>query len=107
MNTTGFKGKISAEFSSQQLHDLCQRHIPGIDLNRFKIIAIRVFAGKEFIVTVFASDTLKETEGQQLPVKKFKIETLSHAEFFNYVYGYNFTLSENNLSMNDLQVINR
>ena len=91
MNTHELKGKIAATFTPEQLNELCARHVPGFDNNRYRIIAIRVYAGTEFIVTVYAND-LKHSENTKLQVKKFKIETLSHTEFYNYVYGYNFTV---------------
>ena len=106
MNTPEFKGKIATTFSPEQLHELCNKHIPGFDANRYRVIAIRVFAGTEFIVTVYAND-LKHSENTKLQVKKFKIETLSHAEFYNYVQGYNFTVFDGIIDPALMEVENR
>jgi hypothetical protein len=106
MNTHEFKGKIAASFTSSHLKELCAKHIPGFDDNRFRIIAVRVFAGTEFIVTVYAND-LKHSENTKLQVKKFKIESLSHAEFYNYVYGYNFTVFDEAIDPELMEVENK
>ena len=106
MNTHEFKGSISASLSAHQLIDLCLRHIPGFDENRYRIVAIRVFAGTEFIVTVYAND-LRHSENTKLQVRKFKIETLSHTEFYNYVYGYNFTVFDGAIDPGLMEVENK
>jgi len=106
MNTNDLHGKISARFSEKQIQDLCRNHIPGFDATQFSVIAIRVFAGTEFIVTVYAKDKLNEQKGK-LPVKKFKIETLSHKEFYNYVEVYNYTVFEEGVSADELEVTNK
>lgn len=106
MNTHEFKGKISASFKARQLNELCLKHIPGFDDNRYRIVAIRVFAGTEFIVTVYAND-LKHSENTKLKVRKFKIESLSHSEFYNYVYGYNFTVFDGAIDLELMEVENK
>lgn len=106
MNTHEFKGKIATTLTQEHLNELCARHIPAFDTNRFRIIGIRVFAGAEFIVTVYAND-LKHSENTKLQVKKFKIETLSHVEFYNYVYGYNFTVIDQTIDLKLMQIENK
>ena len=106
MNTHELKGKIAATFIPEQLNELCAKHIPGFDDNRYRIIAIRVFAGTEFIVTVYAND-LKHSENTKLQVKKFKIESLSHAEFYNFVQGYNFTVFDEAIDPELMEVENK
>jgi hypothetical protein len=106
MSTLQFKGKIATTFMPQQLHDFCAKHIPGFDDNRYRIIAMRVFAGTEFIVTVYAND-LKHSENTRLQVKKFKIESLSHTEFYNFVYGYNFTVFDESVDPELMEIENK
>jgi hypothetical protein len=105
MNTKDIHGKITLTFSEEKLKHLCQDHIPGFDPDRFKIVAVRVFAGKEFIVTVFAQDKLNSDDLHH--AKKFKIETLSHKEFYNYVDGYNFTLVDDSVHIEAMTVTNK
>jgi hypothetical protein len=105
MNIKDIHGKIALTFSEHKLKELCMNHIPGFERERFTIVAIRVYAGKEFIVTVFAQDKLKDADLHH--VKKFKIETLSHKEFYNYVDGYNYTLVDESVHIDDMAVINK
>jgi hypothetical protein len=104
------KGKISVKlFEAMDLEDLCMVHIPGYDKERFQIVAVRVFASKEFIVTVYAEDKQSnKTVGElRYPVKKFKIQTLSMAELFNFVEAFNFTVSDDDYYLEDMEVTNK
>ncbi|MES2515838.1 MAG: hypothetical protein V4580_16915 [Bacteroidota bacterium] len=105
MKSKDIHGKIALTFSEHKLSDLCLRHIPGFEPERFNIIAVRVFAGKEFIVTVFAQDNLNHDDLHH--VRKFKIETLSHKEFYNYVDSYNFTLVDESVHIDGMAVLNK
>jgi hypothetical protein len=106
MSTHELKGKITMTFTTEQLTELCTKHIPGFDGNRYRIIAVRVFAGTEFIVTVYAND-LKQSENTKLQVRKFKIESLSHVEFYNFVSGYNFTVFDKAIDPELMEVENK
>ncbi|MES2763753.1 MAG: hypothetical protein V4677_16175 [Bacteroidota bacterium] len=105
MDTKDIHGKIALTFSEQKLNDLCTDHIPGFEADRYTVVAVRVYAGKEFIVTVFAQDKLNDDDMHH--VKKFKIETLSHKEFYNYVDGYNFTLIDDSVHIDGMAVSNK
>src|SRR5690349_6486369 len=104
------RGKISVKLWEQMdLEDLCIAHIPGYDKERFEIVAVRVFASKEFIVTVYAADKQSQKTVKELryPVKKFKIQTLSMNELFNFVEAFNFTVSDDDYYLEDMEVTNK
>lgn len=105
---TNFTGKISANLTATKIDDLCTQHIPGYDNKRFKVMAVRIYAGDEFIVTVFAADTFHQpTFGDTSLVKKFKITTMQPADIFNYLGSYNFTLVEEKSSLEEMAVLNK
>src|SRR5688572_19302761 len=104
------RGKIAVKlFDNMDLEDLCAAHIPGYDRGRFEVVAVRVFASKEFIVTIYAEDKLSQKTVKELryPVKKFKIQTLSMAELFNFVEAFNFTVSDDDYYLEDMEVTNK
>ena len=94
---------------AQKLEALCVKHIPGYDSKRFAVVALRVFASKEFIVTIYAADKTSNKTVRELryPVKKFKVQTLSMQELFELVGAFNFTLSVDNYDVEDMDVTNR
>ncbi len=108
----GITGGISVKLhEGQTLDDFCAQHVPNYDPDRFEAIAIRLFAGKEIIITVFALDKLRQ-EGNnydttKLPVKKFKLEHLQIDTLLSFFEEYNFTLSTGNYLIEDMEVINK
>ena len=91
------------------LQDLCIKHIPGYEKERFDIVAVRVFASKEFIVTIYAADkqSNKTVKEMRYPVKKFKVQSLSMAELFDFVEAFSFTVSDDNFYLEDMEVTNK
>jgi hypothetical protein len=104
------RGKISVRLNeSKDLEELCAKHIPGYDRDRFEIVAIRVFASKEFIVTVYAADKVSNKTVRELryPVKKFKIQSLAMHELYEFVEAFNFTISADDYDVDDMDVTNK
>ena len=104
------RGKISVKIADHMdLEDLCVKHIPGFEKERFEIVAVRVFASKEFIVTIYAADKHSQKTVNELryPVKKFKIQSLSMQELFNFVEAFNFTVSDDDFYLEDMEVTNK
>jgi hypothetical protein len=104
------EGKITVELRDQiDLNNFFATRIPGYDPERFDVVAIRVFAGAEFIVTVYAADKLSEknVKVDKYPVKKFKLEHLSLSELFNVVEAFNFTMGNKEYNLEDMEVINK
>jgi hypothetical protein len=107
---TEMHGKITVEFDRQALKDLCSKYVAGYDVARFEVVAIRIFCAKEIVLTIYAEDKLNTGSGlgeNKFPVKKFKKEIRSHAEFFEFVRAFNFTISAGDYNMEDMEVINR
>jgi hypothetical protein len=107
--TTVLSGKLTLELQSgQTLDSFCKRFIPNYDTDRFEAIALRFFAGKEFIATVFAHDKLSpKNEAGLMPVKKFKLEKLSIHQLQEFILSFNFTLAEKDVNIDEMEVINK
>jgi hypothetical protein len=104
------EGKLTVKLRSQvNMNDFCAKRIPGYDPERFDVVAVRVFAGAEFIVTIYAADKLSEknVKVDKFPVKKFKLENLSFSELFNMVEAFNFTIGNKEYNLEDMEVINK
>jgi hypothetical protein len=104
------EGKLTLDvFEHMDLAALCVKHVPAFDRERYDIVALRVFAGQEFIVTVYAADKLNQnsTHPGKLMVKKFKIESILPMEFLSYIKSYNFTLANESYQFEDMEVINK
>jgi hypothetical protein len=106
-----YGGKISAKFHANSgIETFCAKHILHYDSKRFHIVAVRVFAAKEFIVTVYLDDKLKEISTihpGKILVKKFKIENITATEFFDLIEAFNFTLSNDHYDLDNMEVINK
>ena len=95
------QGSFSVKLANDQtLDDFCVDHIAEYNRDRFEALAIRLYVGAETIITVFAVDKTRQENSSlgidKLPVKKFKITTLSISELANYCEGFNCTLSTGN-----------
>ena len=105
-------GAIAVKLANNQtLDDFCVEHIANYNKDRLEAIAIRVFLGKETVITVYAVDKLRQ-EGttfnpEKIPVKKFKINTMAASELFSYCESFNFTLSTGTHHLEDMEVINK
>jgi hypothetical protein len=107
---TEFKGELSLSFDQPALVDLCRELIPMFDADRFEIVALRLYGGKELVFTVYAED--KETETTTIrpgryPVKKFKLEISSPSKLYEIIQGFNFTVVHPEYNLGDMEVINR
>jgi hypothetical protein len=103
------EGKISVDsFASPILNEFWKKHIPSFDPSRFSIVAIRIFSGDEFVVTVYAEDKLAhKTSETNLTVRKFKIMTMSAGELFSYIKSWNLTLVFPGHDLEKMDVTNR
>ncbi len=109
-------GDISGELSislanEQTLDDFCATYIPEYNRDRFEAMAIRVFVGKENIITVYAVDKLRQENSNipadKIPVKKFKLEGVPLDSLFPYCDSFNCTLSTNNYPLDAMEVTNK
>ena len=108
----GISGGIHVTLAEgQTLDDLCAQYIDDYNPERFEAIAIRLFAGKETIVTVYALDKTRQenstVDTAKLPIKKFKLEHVSVRELLQFFDDFNFTLSSGNYNLEDMEVTNK
>lgn len=105
-------GELSVSLANEQtLDDFCVAYIPEYNRDRFEALAIRLFVGKENIVTVFAMDKLRQENSNvatdKIPVKKFKLTSVPLEALLPYCDSFNCTLSTNNYPLSAMEVINK
>lgn len=108
----GISGGISVTFrNNQALEDFCKQYIPNYNPERFEIVALRFFAGKETIITVYALDKMHQKSDhattEKLPVKKFKLENVPLEKLLCYFETFNFTIFKTDFPIEEMEVINR
>jgi len=101
---TGFVSVKMA--ANRNLDDFCKQYVPGYDAERFEAVAIRLFAGKETVITVYAHDKQSNSDSGKLPVKKFKI-TRAPFEAYQFIESFNMTLSSGKYDINNMEVTNK
>jgi hypothetical protein len=106
------KGTITAELSpGKSLEEFCERNFHNYDPDRFEAVALRLYFGKEMVVTLYALDRSRQ-EGSnydinKLPVKKFKMFDLSALDVLSFITEFNITLSAGNYDISDMEVTNK
>ncbi len=101
-------GFVSVTFKeNDDFNTLCAR-LAGYNAERFEAVALRFFSGEETIITIYASDRTRQSTSDEhhLAVHKFKIER-SLADFFQEIRQMNFTISNNQFEMWDMEVTNK
>ncbi len=105
-------GEISINMKEGMgLEDFCSRFIHNYNRDRLEALAIRIYFGKELVVTLYAVDKLsQETKtlisNEKIPVKKFKIPGIPLHELLTYIGSMNCTLSTNNFPIEAMEVVN-
>src|SRR5947208_3018925 len=91
-------GAMSIKFkNASPLSEFCEKRIPNYNASRFDVLALRVYYGREIIVTLFAVD--KEHLGKdeyadgKIPVKKFKLQNIHLKDLLPFIEECNFTLT--------------
>lgn len=109
-------GDVSGEIAvtlanGQTLDDFCAQHIVDYNRDRFEAFALRVFLGKETVITIYAVDKIRQEDSslnpEKIAVKKFKINTIPVNELYSYVESLNFTLTTGNYQLKDMEVTNK
>lgn len=106
------KGRISLQFQQERnLDEFCERNFEHYDKERFEAVAVRLFYGKEIIVTLYALDKARQQGGGyylgKLPVKKFKTTTISLDQVLPFIEEFNFTLTSGRYPLDEIEVINK
>jgi hypothetical protein len=105
-------GVMSVKFTpGNHFNEYCAKHIDNYDPLQFEILAVRVFYGKETIVTVYAIDRarLKGTTHSpgKMPVKKFKLKAPFLKDIIPFIEECNFTLTTGLVPLERMEVENR
>lgn len=105
-------GEISVSLAGgQSLDDVFARYIHDYNRDRFEALAVRVFVGKEVVVTLYAADKVRQEDStvsmDKVPVKKFKITAMPLQELIPYLESFNCTLSTNNYPIEAMEVTNK
>ena len=103
----GISGGITLKLhKGETLDSFCERYVPGYNANELEVVALRIFAGKEIIITVYALDKKAKMKGDmKLPVRKFKTEGIPIERLFSYIQAFNLTVSTGQYDMDDMEVI--
>jgi hypothetical protein len=105
-------GKLTITLNpGKTLDQFCEKHFDNYNSDQFEAVAIRLFYGKEVVVTLYALDKVRQ-EGtnyniNKIPVKKFKSTTFGLNELLGFIEEFNFTLSSGNFELDEMQVINK
>jgi hypothetical protein len=104
-------GAMSVKFKpGNSFNAFCSQHIENYNPDQYDILAIRVYYGKETLVTVYAVDRLRQENAQvvdKIPVKKFKINAAFLSDIVPFIEECNFTLTTGRYPLCDMEVINR
>jgi hypothetical protein len=105
------EGKLSVTFNkSGSLYDFCQDLFADFDPLRFDIVAARLYYSGEIIFTVYAVDKTKpdsDSEEGILKVKKFKAINPSLTLLLNLIREFNFTITNREYHLEEIEVINK
>jgi hypothetical protein len=105
-------GAMSIKFvPDSPIDEFFEQHIENYSAERYEVLAVRVYYGKEITLTVFAIDnTHLSTDGtyhEKVGVKKFKLQNIHLKELFNFVEEFNFTLTTGKYPLDAMEVLNK
>ena len=105
-------GEISVNLNRDlQLDDFFIKHLAGYNRDRFEAFTMRVFFGKETIVTLYAVDKLRQEDStanpDKIPVRKFKLENVRIEDLLPYIESFNCTISTHNYPLEAMEVMNK
>ena len=102
-------GAISVNFKENESLNTLAASLAGIDTEQYQPIAMRLYADKEIILTIYARDR-KHPESHwdmtgKIPVKKFKVG-ISLQDLFSSFRQFDFTLLVDGYKVDDFDVSN-
>jgi hypothetical protein len=106
------KGTLSVQLKSgKTLDEFCKNNFENYDSERFEAVALRVYYGKETIITLFARDRNWQqnhsNSSVSFPVKKFKKGSIDLLDLMLFIEEFNFTLNAGHFPIEDMEVINK
>lgn len=105
----GITGGIAVSlYKNQSIDNFCKEYIPEYHTDRFEAIAIRLYTGKETIITIYALDKHHPNHNpNKLPVKKFKVTNIALEELLCFFETITFTLTKDSFNIEELEVLNK
>lgn len=105
-------GKVSVKFrDNHSLIALCEKMYAGFNADQHEPIALRLYAGEETVLTLYALDKFRQETGSthpdKLPVHKFKRMIDSPMVLLEFFAEFNCTLGAGNFPLDDMEVVNR
>ena len=106
------EGAISIRFKpGSTFNDYCVAHIANFDPDRFEVLAVRFYYGKETVITVYAIDKYRQERSNspphKIPVKKFKLSVAFLKDIESIIDECNFTITTGNYPIESMEVINK
>lgn len=106
------KGYLSVQLANDQsLDEFCTEHINDYNRDRFEAFAVRILAGEETIVTIYAVDKVRQEDSTvkegKIPVKKFKLTDVDLGSLISYCGAFNCTISTGAYDIEDMDVVNK
>lgn len=102
-------GTVSINLEDGQDFNALGAALAGYDPEHFEAVALRVYIENTPVVTVYALDKARkarEENSERLPVRKFKKE-MSFDELFFMLRQVNFTVSNGEFNIDDMEVVNK
>jgi hypothetical protein len=103
-------GAMSIRFTpGSSFAEYCATHIENYDAERFEVMAVRFYYGKEIDVTVYAVDKahVNDAADDTVPVKKFKLQVSFLKDILPYIEECNFTLTTGDYPLASMRVTNK
>ena len=106
------KGNLTIELAQgKTLQEFCMNNFNNYNPDQYDAVAIRFYFGKEILVTLYALDKVRQEgstfDPDKLPVKKFKMNKLPTADDLLFIGELNFTVSNGNYPIQDMEIINK
>jgi hypothetical protein len=103
-------GYASLEFYENENMNSLAMLIPGMELDRFEPVALKIFlTGENPLITLYALEKNgqhSDMDKDKLPVKKFKAP-ISWIELFKYVKRFDLVVNNGKYNIEDFRVINK
>lgn len=105
-------GNMSFKFrEGHSIYTLAEKIFAQFNADDHEPIALRLYYGKETIITLYALDKVRQENStgasSKIPVRKFKAELDSLGILLTFVEEINFTAQAGNFPLEDMDVINR
>lgn len=97
------------QFEPEQLSKFCTAYIPGFEPEKFRLVAVRLFCGKEIMLTIYTEEigSNKTLSNGRYPVKKIKTEIRSAAELLAFASAFNFTVANPEYNLDAMEITNK